>query len=80
MTAWLHAITALALYAGQEGAAAMDWERFAQVRAHVLPSAEEERWLAIGWRSRLWDAVEEAREAGKPILLWAMNGHPLGCV
>lgn len=80
MTIWLHALTALALAAPQEAPEQLTWERFEEVRAHVLPSSEEERWLAIPWRSRLWDAVEEAREADKPILLWAMNGHPLGCV
>ena len=80
MTIWLHVLAVLALGAGQEATEELSWERFEQVRAHVLPSPEEERWLAIGWRSRLWDAVEEARESGKPILLWAMNGHPLGCV
>jgi hypothetical protein len=80
MTIWLHVLTALAPVAGQEAPEPLTWERFEEVQAHVLPSAEEERWLRIPWRSRLWDAVEEAREAGKPILLWAMNGHPLGCV
>ena len=80
MTLWLQAVAALALAAGQDGPEGMTWERTAQVREHVLPSAEESRWLDIPWRSRLWDAVEEARRVGKPILLWAMNGHPLGCV
>jgi hypothetical protein len=23
--------------------------------------------------------VKEAQEKDRPILLWAMNGHPLGC-
>ena len=38
-------------------------------------------WLdeRIGWRNEFWPAVEEARRLGRPILLWTMNGHPLGC-
>ncbi len=33
----------------------------------------------IQWRSTLAAGVREASAAHKPILLWAMNGHPLGC-
>ena len=45
----------------------------------ILPSAEESRWKRLGWRSELWGAVQEAKALQRPILLWAMNGHPLGC-
>lgn len=51
----------------------------AQVREHVLPDASELAWKALGWRASLWQGVIEAQAAEKPILLWAMNGHPLGC-
>lgn len=51
----------------------------AEVRAHVLPDAEELAWKALGWRASLWAGVVDAQAAEKPILLWAMNGHPLGC-
>jgi hypothetical protein len=27
----------------------------------------------------LWEARQKAAAAGKPILLWEMDGHPLGC-
>lgn len=80
MMSWFHVVAAVALGAAQELPDELTWERLAQVREHVLPDAQEERWLAIAWRSRLWDAVEDARRERKPILLWAMNGHPLGCV
>ena len=80
MTIWMLAIAVLTLARGQDASEGLTWERFAAVRGQVLPTAEEERWLAIPWRSRLWDAVEQARQERKPILLWAMNGHPLGCV
>lgn len=46
----------------------------------ILPEAAELEWEAIGWRPSLAAAIVEARAAEKPILLWAMNGHPLGCV
>jgi len=45
----------------------------------IRPSPDELKWQAVPWRARFWDAVIEAQEADKPVLLWAMNGHPLGC-
>ena len=63
------------------GAAAQELteERAAQCRDLVLPSADELEWRAIPWRDTLAAAVLEANEVDKPVLLWAMNGHPLGC-
>jgi hypothetical protein len=53
-----------------------DWRA---IERRVLPSSEELRFKEIGWRTVFWDAVKEARRTDRPILLWAMNGHPLGC-
>lgn len=46
-------------------------------RDHVLPRNWELSYRKIPWRSSYWEAVIEAQEADKPILLWSMNGHPL---
>ena len=46
--------------------------------AHILPSAAETSWRSIPWRAELRGALVEASDADKPVLLWAMNGHPLG--
>lgn len=46
----------------------------------ILPSEEEAAWLEIDWKTNLWEAREEAARTGKPIYLWEMDGHPLGCV
>lgn len=54
-------------------------DTYAKLRDHVLPSADELRWTAIDWRASFWDAVVEGQKADKPVLLWAMNGHPLAC-
>jgi hypothetical protein len=51
----------------------------ASVREHVLPDASEVAFRSLGWRASLWDGVVAAQEQERPILLWAMNGHPLGC-
>ena len=45
----------------------------------IRPSDSERKFEDIGWRNEFWPAVEEARALGRPLLLWTMNGHPLGC-
>lgn len=47
--------------------------------ASVMPSPKEERWLAIPWRLDLMQARVEAQRLHKPLFLWIMNGHPMGC-
>jgi hypothetical protein len=52
---------------------------YATWRDHIRPRPAELRWQEVPWRATLWDAVVEAQRQEKPILLWAMNGHPLAC-
>jgi hypothetical protein len=54
-------------------------EQFKQIRALVRPDPDEEKWAQIPWLSSLWEARKQAAKDGKPILLWEMDGHPLGC-
>jgi hypothetical protein len=61
-------------------APALNEENFAHWRDFIRPTAAESRWQEIQWRPIFWKAVVEAQKADKPILLWAMNGHPLACV
>lgn len=44
----------------------------------IRPSVEELGWRGVRWHRSLSEAAEEAQELGRPILLWAMNGHPSG--
>lgn len=57
-----------------------DPEGFAQMHRAIKPRPEERLWTQIPWGVDLWEARRHALALGKPILLWAMNGHPLGCV
>jgi hypothetical protein len=57
----------------------LDDKSFDRWRDYVRPHAEEERYLEIAWRESFYSAINEAWETDRPILLWAMNGHPLGC-
>ena len=51
---------------------------FDSLRAAIVPSAQA-TWQAIPWRIDLLAARAEALRDGKPLFLWTMNGHPLGC-
>ncbi len=53
--------------------------RFAGVRKAVLPADGEDDFARIPWMTSIWDARVKAAKEGKPILLWEMDGHPLGC-
>ena len=53
--------------------------QFERLHTLVKPTASEEAWAQIPWLTSLWEAREQAAEAGKPILLWEMDGNPLGC-
>ncbi len=52
---------------------------FAELHKLIQPSEKESAWLSINWHTDLWKAREKAAAEGKPILLWEMDGHPLGC-
>lgn len=78
------AVVGIALLAGaapaQEPAvpelSAASFERWLEF---VRPAAKEQRWARIAWRPELWPALQEAVAAQKPLLIWAMNGHPMAC-
>jgi len=52
-------------------------ETFSKWRDFILPTSDELRWQQIPWRRSWTEALCEAQAADKPILVWAMNGHPL---
>ena len=44
-----------------------------------LKPSEDELWRTIPWRINLLDAQRDSAGQQKPIFIWAMDGHPLGC-
>lgn len=48
-------------------------------RTHISPDADELAYLAIDWVPDLAGGMVRAHEQQRPVFLWAMNGHPLGC-
>ncbi|MFI4860433.1 MAG: hypothetical protein ACIAXF_07105 [Phycisphaerales bacterium JB063] len=47
--------------------------------AELSPTADEP-WRTVPWQVSVLEAQRIALESGKPIFIWAMDGHPLGCV
>ncbi len=54
-------------------------ENYEVWRDHILPVSSELTWEQLPWLSTFKDGILAADAAGKPLLLWTMNGHPLGC-
>lgn len=69
------ALALLAFAAVQEPPAEAE---FRELHAKIVPRADE-KWQTIPWRIDLLKARDEAAAAKKPVFLWSMNGHPLGC-
>jgi hypothetical protein len=44
-----------------------------------LQPASGELWRTVPWKIDLLDAQRTAARQNKPIFIWAMDGHPLGC-
>lgn len=70
-------LAAIALASMQ--APVLDDASYLKIRDLVRPSASETKWREIPWQPDLWSAAVKAHRESKPILLWAMNGHPLAC-
>jgi hypothetical protein len=51
----------------------------ADLIAVISPAPEEQAWLSIPWETDLTAARRKAAELNRPIFLWEMDGHPLGC-
>ncbi len=56
-------------------------ETFDELFEACRPRASEERWWTeVPWIGELWEGRQKAAREEKPLFIWAMNGHPLGCV
>jgi len=57
----------------------LDDSTFRTLWQQVVPNDDELAWRRIAWLGTLAEGVVAAQTADRPILLWAMNGHPLAC-
>jgi hypothetical protein len=67
-------MTALVLILAQVASA-----QLGELQALIKPWPEETGWLKVPWEIDPWRARQRAAAEGKPILLWEMDGNPLGC-
>lgn len=57
--------------------AQLDENRFGELMELVVPA---EKTQSVDWLPDLLAAQKAALEQGKPLFIWSMDGHPLGCV
>ena len=71
----------LAIACGEPAPSSADLnaDTYAAYRDQILPSEAESAWQQIEWYPSYAEGLREASKQQKPVLLWVMNGHPLGC-
>ncbi len=57
----------------------LNGDTFGAWRSFIVPGADERQDEQIDWAPSLAEGLRRAHERQKPLLLWVMNGHPLGC-
>lgn len=76
---WFALCCGLALIVPQMSPAqALTEKEFQRLHSELQP-APDEPYRQIPWRISLLEAQKDAAKSGKPIFIWAMDGHPLGC-
>lgn len=55
----------------------LDEAEFAKLHGQLEP--KDEAWKAVPWKTDLLQAQGLAAQSKKPMFIWAMDGHPLGC-
>jgi hypothetical protein len=60
----------------ETSAAGLSAEQFDKLRALIKPKPGG--FDDIDWMTDLWEARKKAAAAGKPLLVWVGDGHPLG--
>lgn len=74
LTSALACTSMLHLAVGQELTA----KKCDSLLAELQPNADA-LWRTIPWKTNLLEAQKAAAEESKPLFIWAMDGHPLGC-
>ena len=52
---------------------------FTQWRDLIRTTDSELAWQQLPWTPSFHDGLAQAAKLNKPLLLWVMNGHPMGC-
>jgi len=57
----------------------LSWNNWSAWKAFLVPSSADLSFEKIPWIPSFGAGILQAQKEGKPLLLWVMNGHPLGC-
>ena len=74
----LSAVTAQENQSSRHDPPGLDQAEFERLHAELQPD-QAQPWRTIPWKISLLDAQRLAAEQKKPLFIWAMDGHPLGC-
>jgi hypothetical protein len=56
----------------------LDEASFKSLQEQLTPDASD-TWRQIPWKISVLEGQRVAASDGKPLFIWAMDGHPLGC-
>lgn len=56
----------------------LTWQSYESVKSHVAPKKKDFAFKNVDWHMNLPDAISQATEADKPLLLWLYFGNPQG--
>ena len=76
-SSWLRAFATLP--AARRAPLALNDRTFPRWRDYIRRRHKERAFEQVLWRTTFWGAVLEGQQKDVPVLVWAMNGHPLGC-
>ncbi len=62
----------------QQPRAVLDDAQFDRLQRELTPDPAAP-WRSVPWQIDLLAAQREAAALHKPLFVWAMDGHPLGC-
>jgi hypothetical protein len=74
---FLWALTAIITATAAKGDELTEAE-FLKLHAELQPD-QTALWRTVPWKISVLSAQQIAAEQKKPIFIWAMDGHPLGC-
>ena len=63
----------------REDSFSLTTKNFDMWKNYITPPQNELAWTRIPWLSTFSEGMIQANTLQKPVLLWVMNGHPLGC-
>ena len=75
---WLMGVVLVSAFSRQAAAFELNDEDFRRLHRELQVS-KDKPWQTIPWKIALLDAQRTAASERKPIFIWAMDGHPLGC-